>query len=161
MLKILKKIKWKKKFIKSLYSFYKKYTVENYFLINTSIYKISLENSLPNRQHIIGVNTKLKSYIFSTGYILAVLNIKLKYYKRSLKANSSILLSIQRLFTSDIQHIYLYRCLNFNYRQLLFLQKFYKLINPKIFYFQHKKSYNINYSPQKRIKKRIVKLLNK
>lgn len=161
MLKILKKIKQKKKFIKNLYAFYKKYTIENYFLLNTNIYTIGLGNSLPKRQHILTVNTQMKSYIYSTGYILSVLNIKLKYYKRSLKANSSIILSLQRLFMSNIKHLYIYRCLNFNYRQLLFLQKFYKLISPKIFYFQHKKSYNVNYSPKKRIKKRIVKLLNK
>ena len=161
MLKILKKKYIKKKFLEKIYFFYKKYLIENYFLKKTSLYQLSIENFVPKKQHYLKINDSLNIYIYSSGFILKKLQINLKYYKKSTKSNASTILYIQRVFFSKIKYIYFYRCLNFTIRQWIFLQKFYKLINPNIFLFQHKKSYNVNYSPKKRIKKRIVKLLNK
>jgi len=159
--KFLKKKNNRQFFFKKLTILYTKYLLDFYFIYKTTIYRSIIENNVPKRQHYLSVTKDNKSHVFSSGYVIASQSIKLKYYKRSSKSNTGLILHIQKLYKENSKYIYLYRCLNFSYRQLVFLQKYWKLVSPEILYFQHKKSYNINYSPVKSIKKRVTKLLNK
>jgi hypothetical protein len=162
MLKIiLKKRLYKKTFFSKLSNLYDKYLLDFYFLTKTTLYRTVFENFIPKRQHFVSVTNQSDRRLFSSGLVLAAQSVNLKYYKKSIKSNATLILYLQTVYRGDLKHLYLYRCLNFNYRQWLFLQKFWVLLNPEILYLQNKKSYNTNRSPIKSIKKRVVKMLSK
>lgn len=159
--KILNRRFRRKSFFINLSNLYNKYLLDFYFLYNTTLYRTIFENFIPVRQHYASITNLKNTKIFSSGFVLASQNIKLKYFKKTIRSNTGLLVYLQLIYKKNIRYLYLYRCLNFNYRQWLFLQKFWTLLTPEIFYLQIKKSYNTNYSPVKSIKKRVVKLLNK
>lgn len=162
MLKLLLKKKFKKLYFKNLINFYKKYLLENYFFNNIKLYKSTIQISLPKRQHYTTVLLDAYKRVYSTGLILSISNIKLKYYKRSHRSNTGHILFLQNTYLTAIKHLYLYYVLNFNFRQWIFFNKFLTLVNPNILILQHKKSYNTCYRPVKRLKRRVLKvLLNK
>lgn len=141
--------------------FYKKYLLEPYLLSYGTVYTASLQVCLPQRQHHTCFTTSSFKKIRSTGLILSLSDIALKYYKRSFKANTGHILFLQKIFLNSLKYLYLYYVINFNYRQWLFFQKFMLLISPQILILQHKKSYNTYYRPIKRLKRRVLSLILK
>jgi hypothetical protein len=83
-----------------------------------------------------------------------------KFYKRTHKNIISVVLLLKKKFYSILKYIYLLRIKNFNYRQFTFFNKFCELFKPSIFYFQHNQSFLAKINPKKRIKRRILRLLN-
>lgn len=152
---------YKNIFLKKLLLFYKKYMVELYFCKDSELYTSFLTVTLPNRQHYLSLYSSNESIFLNAGLVVGMAGVKLKYYKRSVKSNTSLILTLLSLAQNNLRYLYLYLCYNFTYRHWIFLQKLYLLVEPSIFFFQHSKSYNTYYRPVKRLKKKIVKILNK
>lgn len=160
-MRILFKKYYRENYYRILILFYKKYFIDLYFNKNKFIFNSHVHNTVPKRQHRIALQLNNFSKNISAGLISSKSGVTLKYYKRSLKINATIVTYIQSILNLSCKYIYLYSCYNFNFRQWIFLQKYILLINPTIFFFQQKKSHNTLYRPIKRIKKRVTKLLKK
>jgi len=83
-----------------------------------------------------------------------------KFYKKTHKNIVSVVLLLKKKFYSTLKYILLLRIKNFNYRQFVFYNKFWELFKPSIFYLQHNQSFLPIINPKKRIKRRILRLLN-
>lgn len=152
---------------KSKFYFYKKLiTVYRCFLFSSNkkllkyFYNKTLHITNPKRQLIL---TFLSSKIISktTGVILKKSNITLKYFKRTIQANAALVIYTENFFFRKNKLLYCINLKNFSKKLLLFIQKLWVIVNPSVFLFIHKYSYNQIKTPQKRIKKKIYKLLLK
>jgi len=103
-------------FFKNLLLFYKKYMVELYFYKDNKIYTSSLAVSLPNRQHYLSLYTSDEDIFLSAGLVVGMAGVKLKYYKRSVKSNTSLILALLSLADNNLRYLYLYLSYNFTYR---------------------------------------------
>lgn len=85
---------------------------------------------------------KSKAYIYSTGQLLKKKIKKIKFFKKSLKNFGHTISLLNQKFSKPIKSIYLFYCKNFNYKNYLWIKKFYSLSNPNIRYFVVSNSWN-------------------
>lgn len=126
-------------------------------------YKFLFFLTLPQRQHCMAIykwkkNSQLN---FTTGKLLINFIKRTKFYKK-LPSNLGVLtLHLKKFYLPFLTNIYLFKIKNFCKRQFNFFKKYHDTIHPDILILLHKKSYTPKWHPQKRIKKVILRLLNK
>ncbi len=121
------------------------------------------------------LNTTKRQYIFSfwdlkinkitnitTGKLLKfiVTNFN-KFLKRSIKSLSLLILHFKANNIDLFKNIYLFKISNFSKKQFDFFKKFCTLLKPNICYLVHKQSYIPRFLPKRRIKRSVLKLINK
>lgn len=147
-----------KRNIKKIYNFYKKTTLSlNLFIKNNNAFLYSIFLYLPSRQHNVCIRDSKTSKIYSAGLIIKQNKTKLKFYKRTTKVNSNIILFLQKTYGKKISQINLFFFKNFNMRSWVFFQKYLLLANPSFNWIILKKSYNTNLSSVRRIKRRVLR----
>lgn len=147
-----------KRKIKNIYYFYLKYVtslnlipkVKNKFIYSFFLY-------LPTRQHNVHIKNLNNQKVFSSGLVIKQNKTNLKFYKRTIKVNSSLLLHLQKIYSESIKDISLLYIKNFNLRNWLFMQKYMLLLEPVFHLIILKKSYNTNLSSVRRIKRRVLR----
>ena len=130
----------------------------------TCIYTTCFFLTLPKRQYIFSFwNLKNNKIInTSTGKILSKLTkSKSKFLKRDMGALPIITLNFKVNDLSLLKYIYLFSIKNFNKKQYDFFKKFCKLIQPNIYYLIHKQSYIPRFLSKRRIKRSVLKIINK
>ena len=158
--------KLKKKSLFSIVWFYKriKDQVKNFLIDYTKLYTTCFFLSSPKRQYLFSFwdlkNNKIINT--STGSLLAKLTkSKAKFFKRNADALPIITLEFKTNKLQLLKFIYLFSIKNFNKKQYDFFKKFCKLIQPHIFYLIHKQSYIPRYLSKRRIKRSVLKIINK
>lgn len=147
-------------FYKKLINMYKQFLFNNNKKLLNYFYNKGLYITHPKRQLILTFfNNKI--YTKSTGVILKTNNINLKYFKRTTQCNAALVIYIENFLLKESKLLYYIGLKNFSKKSLLFLQKLWIILNPSVFLFNHKYSYNHIKTPQKRIKRKIYKLLLK
>lgn len=151
-----------KRKLKSIYYFYYKYINNLVFIPKiTEKFIHSFFLYLPTRQHNVHIKDLKKQKVFSSGLVIKQNKTNLKFYKRTLKVNSSLILHLQKLYGDFIKFISLLYIKNFNLRNWIFLQKYMVLLNPTFHLIIFKKSYNTNLSSVRRIKRRVLRNFKK
>lgn len=160
-IKKLKLKKTKKKIIK-LYN--------NILFINASsaFYQYKVYDSfffltLPKRQQFFTIfNLKEnKQFNLSSGRFLAFFGKRAKFFKRNPKNIAGIVMQLKKSYIHLLKYIYLFYIKNCNKRQYSFFEKFIALIKPHIFFLVHKQSYIPRFLPTRRIKRKVLKIINK
>ena len=150
---------YKFKYYIVLIKFYKKYSCLTY-TTNMRPYTVSLGILQSNKQLISSMYYPLVTN-YSAGFILKKMLIELKRYKRTVAANTNIVLYLQKLFFAENKYIEFFFMRNYNLRLWSFLQKLWLLISPVIFFLLYSRSYNIVRKPTKRIKRRVLRIIQK
>ncbi len=155
-----------KKTVHELLFFYKKITssFQDLLVDFTKLYTTCFFLNLPQRQYIFSFwdlkNNKIINT--STGKILSSLTkSKSKFLKRDDGALPIITLHFKVNNLQLLKNIYLFSIKNFNKKQYDFFKKFCKLIQPNIYYLIHKQSYIPRYLSKRRIKRSVLKIINK
>lgn len=119
--------------------------------------------SLPKRQHqfTIWSFNPPKHDNFSTGKFLNMLKKNIKFYKRDSRNTATIMLQLKRAYSTTLKYIYYLRISNYNYRQFNFFTKYMELFSPLIYFFQHRQSFIPRWTPKRRIKRRVLRLISK
>lgn len=119
--------------------------------------------TLPKRQHhfVFFDLKKKKEFGFSCGSFLIKMGRKTKSFKRNHKNIMSINLHFKKLYGAFLKYIYLFLINNFNYRQYLFFKKFLTMLLPSVYYFVHRQSYIPKFLNKRRIKRRVLRKLNR
>lgn len=157
---MFKKFNNKRKYLRKLNFFYKKYifSKKNQHLIDPHINGLSIVK--PKRQiHTILFCNKI--FVYSAGLITKKVKITMKHYKKTKKVNTNIILFLQNNDMYKFKYLYFLIIKNFTYSIWNFMEKLWTLTNCNVFFFIHKQTYNWYKRPIKRIKKKIVKLLKK
>lgn len=153
--------------------FYKKFLARNYLNINNAValhllnkkilYNSNIYLNLPKRQQFFNFfNIKTNKFFgFSAGVFLIKMGRNQKFFKRNNKNIMSITLQLKKEYLYYFKKIYLFFIRNFNYRQYCLFKKILNLISPSIYYFIHYKSFMPKFLNKKRIKRRVLKKLNK
>lgn len=102
---------------------------------------------------------KGKFFIYSNGQLLKNKIKKIKFFKKSLKNFGYIINLLNRKFSNPIKFIYLFYCKNFNFKNYLWIKKFYFLLDPQIEYFIISGSWNYIKKKRGRIKRKVLKKL--
>ena len=160
MWKIIKKYNEKFLYIKKLKIFYYYNIFNNKIYSITDQYNNNLYISKPLRQIYITIYSK-KMHTYSAGLIAKYINITLKFYKKTKKVNTNIILFLQNILENKASNFYYVTFKNFTFSIWNFLEKLWTLTSCQIFFLFHKQSYNSYKRPVKRLKKKIVKLLKK
>lgn len=127
-----------------------------------SFYKTSFYVTLPKRQqHFLIYNLETaKTTIFSAGQFLSVFGRRAKFFKRHPKNIAGITLQLKNSYDTILNRLYFFSLKNFNLRQYKFFVKFTDIMKPSVLYFFHKASYIPRFLPKRRIKRRILRMLN-
>lgn len=153
--------------------FYKKFLIRHYlefsYLINKKArdnknkYNSSIFLSLPKRQQFFNfLNIKTKKFTgFSAGIFLLKMGRNQKFFKRNPKNIMTITLQLKKEYLFFFKKIYLFYIKNFNFRQYCLYQKILSLISPKIYYLIHHQSFMPKFLKKKRIKRRVLKMLQR
>jgi hypothetical protein len=138
------------------YLFQKTKNIENF-------YKTCFFLTLPKRQQFFTIHFLEKSIdkTFGAGYFLGQIGLKAKFFKRSVKNITGLVMHLKKIYIKDLKYIYMYNIKNYTYRQYLFFNKMLTLIEPNIHYLVHKQSYIPRFLRKRRIKRRVLKLISK
>lgn len=119
--------------------------------------------SLPKRQQFFFIlNIKENKQInLSSGRFLTFFGKRAKFFKRNPKNIAGIVMQLKKSYLYLLKYIYLFYIKNCNKRQYLFFDKFYSLIKPNIYFLVHKQSYIPRFLPTRRIKRRVLRIINK
>jgi hypothetical protein len=145
---------------------YKKFSLKiNKILLNfTDIYTTCFFLNTPKRQYIFCFwDLKLNKIVNTTTGKLLKLIVKNfnKFLKRSIKSLPLLILHFKANDFYLFKNIYLFKLKNFNKKQFDFFKKFCILLKPNVHYLVHKQSYIPRFLPKRRIKRSVLKLINK
>lgn len=157
---------------KRVLKFNRKLFISNYLNLRKSfkqfvnvknLYDLCFFLTLPKRQQFFSFFffKKNKFFTYSANYFLQKFSIKAKFYKRSSKNITSLVMHFKKIFKKELKFIYIFNIKNFSYRQYFFLSKIMELINPHIYYLIHKQSFIPRFLPKRRIKRKILRILSK
>jgi hypothetical protein len=105
--------------------------------------------------------TSKKLYNFSTGQLLTKKIEKIKFFKKSIQNINYSISCLNRKFRKSVTSIYLLYCKNYNYKNYLWLKKFFTLNKPRTEYVVLTHSWNYITKKKRRIKRKILKRLKK
>ena len=153
MLYMFKKFYSKRNYVKKLNYIYNRYlySIKKKHIEDPYIYGLNI--SKPKRQINIALFND-KFFTYSAGFIIKKIKITLKYFKKTKKANTNIILFLQNNDYYRLKYLYCLIIKNFTNSIWNFLEKLWILTNCSIFFFIHKQSYNHYKRPVKRIKKK-------
>lgn len=97
--------------------------------------------------------------LFTTGVILKTQMRHFKFFKKSIFNINPLVMVIRFSFVSFFKKMYAVECLNYSKKQFLFFKKFMGSIKTEVKYMLFKKTWVYTTKPVKRIKRRVVKLL--
>lgn len=126
-------------------------------------YNVSFTLSLPQKQqyyNIFEYKTNKRSN-FSVGLFLSKFGKRGRFFKRTARNIPGVVLNFKKNYKKLIQYIFIFFIKNFSYRQFLFFKKFNEILKPNIYYLWHKQSYIPRFLPKRRIKRRVLHLLEK
>jgi hypothetical protein len=107
----------------------KKYFLDFFFLL------------VKKKMHRYLVFNKLKLYNISNGQILNYKNKKtIKFFKKSNKSISASISLLNKKFKKKLKKVFFFYCRNYNYKNYLWVKKYFYLIKPIIYYFMVTKS---------------------
>lgn len=158
------KIKKQRQKIKKLYGKSKNiYSKSHSYQSIIKYYDSCFFLTLPKKQQFFSIFylKTCKFYSYSLGQILGKFSIKAKYFKKSYKNIASLMIYLKRYYFKILKKIYLFNIKNYNFRQYLFLFKMLKLIKPKIYYLVHRQSYIPRFLPKRRIKRSVLRIINR
>ncbi len=137
--------------------------IHNKITRDSSYYNSTVFFTLPKRQQFFTFfNLKTNKQLgFSTGVFLAKMGRKQKFFKRNPKNIMTLTLQLKKDYSFFFKKIYIYFIRNFNYRQYCLYKKIMDLITPKVFYFMHHQSFMPKFLKKKRIKRRVLKNLQR
>lgn len=143
---------------KKILFYSKKSATANYKLYDSFFFL-----TLPKRQQFFFIyNTNLNKQInLSSGRFLAFFGKRAKFFKRNPKNIAGIVMQLKKSYLYLLKYIYLFYIKNCNKRQYLFFDKFNTLIKPNIFFLIHKQSYIPRFLPIRRVKRRVLRIINK
>lgn len=126
-------------------------------------YNVSFTLTLPKKQQYYNIfeYATNKRYNFGVGVFLSKFGKRGRFFKRTAKNIPGVVLNFKRNYKKLIQYIFIFFIKNFSYRQFLFFKKFNEMIKPNIYYLWHKQSYIPRFLPKRRIKRRVLHLLEK
>lgn len=161
---------YKKKFINknkfSILILYKKFSLKiNKVLLDfTNIYTTCFFLNTPKRQYTFSFwdlkNNKITN--ITTGKLLKFIVTHFnKFLKRSIKSLSLLILHFKANDFELFKYIYLFKINNFNKKQFDFFKRFCVLLKPNIHYLVHKQSYIPRILSKRRIKRSVLKLINR
>ncbi len=132
------------------------------FYTDLNFYFTNFYVTLPKRQqHFLIYDLKqTKTIVFSSGQFLSIFGRRAKFFKRNPKNIAGLTLQLKNSYEDLLSRIYFFSLKNFNYRQYSFFWKFTDILKPRILYFLHKMSYIPRFLPKRRIKRRVLRLLN-
>lgn len=137
---------------------FRKTFFESYLFFNSNFHI-----TLPKRQQyftFFKLNTS-KTTNFSAGRYLLTMGYKSKFFKRQPKNALTIILQLKRNFQNLLRLIYMFSLRNFNHRQFTFFKKFNVIVKPEIKYLIHKRSFIPRFLPKRRIRRRVLRIINK
>jgi len=118
-------------------------------------------NFINKKQMYFRFLTKKKMYSFSMGQLLKKKIEKIKFFKKSIQNLNYSIGCLNRKFRKPISSIYLLYCKNFNFKNYLWLKKFFLLNKPQTEYIIFTHSWNYITKKKRRIKRKIFKRLLK
>lgn len=136
------------------YSFWYRYFQEQPIRLS---YIITL--SMPKRQqylYLYTISKVIKGFGYSLGYVFRNQLRQLKFYKRTLRSIGSFIAYLKKFILKKNLYCYSIFIKNFQYRQYLFLKKFYLALLPLISFLICSKSYFIKKKYQRRIKRTVL-----
>lgn len=83
----------------------------------------------------------------------------MKFYKRSLKLISSFVFFLKKVFFKGTNKFYYIYITNFNYRQYVFLTKFFTTVKPVVYALSLSKGYYLKKKYRRRIKRSVLHLV--
>ena len=102
-----------------------------------------------------------KKYNYTNGQLLKKKIQKIKFFKKSKKCFSLCINILNKKTYKLLKYINTFYCKNFNYKNYVWIKKFFTLIKPNIEYFVTTQSWNFITKKKKRIKKKIYRNLLK
>lgn len=102
-----------------------------------------------------------KKYTYSNGQLLKNKIQKIKFFKKSQKCFGLCINILYKKSHKLLKSISVFYCKNFNYKNYIWIKKFFTLIKPSIDYFITSQSWNFIMKKKKRIKKKIYRNLIK
>lgn len=151
-------------FLKKLLNVYK---FQKYYLVNHAFddhnFSSNFILTLPQRQQCFSFYNLVKKeqLTFTCGKFLNKFYTPAKFYKRSIKNIGGITMTLKKQYIHVLKRFYLVKILNFNYKQWLFWDKLDDTIHPSVKFFLHKKSYIPRWQGKRRIKRVVLRMLNK
>ena len=98
----------------------------------------------------------------SNGQLINQKKIKIiKFFKKSNKSFGNSLNLLNKKFKYRFKKIFLFYCRNYNYKNYLWIKKFFYLLKPTFVFSIFTKSWSNVYKYRRRIKKKILKNLTK
>lgn len=126
------------------------YFFENIFRISTSFKQLFFT--------LFNLSTTFYK-MFSAGVILKTQARQFKFFKKSIFSINPLVMTIRFAFVPFFRKLYLIECLNYSKKQFLFLKKFMNSIKTELKYMVFRKTWEYTTKPVKRIKRRVVKML--
>lgn len=102
-----------------------------------------------------------KIYIYSSGQLMGNKIKRFKFFKKSTNSHGYTISILNKKLIDNFKSINIFYCKNFNYKNYIWIKKFYFLYKPKINFFLMSSSWNYITKNKKRIKRRVYKKLLK
>lgn len=158
-----KKRRIKKQIARVVYRYLLVKTRLTYNFVNKDFYTTNFHVTLPKRQQHFVIQSFItkKPEIFSCGKFLNTFGKRSKYFKRDPRNVAALTLQLKSTHAEVLSKLYLFTLRNFNKRQYEFFFKFIDMLKPSVCYFLHKQSYIPRFLPRRRIKRVILRKLQK
>jgi hypothetical protein len=115
------------------------------------------------KMHRYMIHNKNKLYNISNGQILNYKKKKkiVKFFKKSNKSISGSINLLNKKFKKKLKSIFFFYCKNYNYKNYLWIKKYFYLLKPDLNFCVFTKGWSNVYKYRRRIKKKILKNLIK
>ncbi len=120
-----------------------------------------LSVSVHKKLHYFNFFFKNKLYNFSNGQILGKKTKLTKFFKKSRKSFGASINFLNKKVKKNLNKIFFFYCKNFNYKNYLWIQKFFFLTQPSIIYAIFTRGWAYTHKCRRRIKKKILRNLIK
>ncbi len=129
----------------------------------TKTYNYNLMLNQPKRQQLFYFyNLKqIKGFSYSVGMLFSERLQGMKFYKRSVRNIVPLVAFLAKTLFKKKKKIYFLYIVNFNYKQYLFLKKFYHFVSPQVELLSISKAYYLKKKYKRRIKRSVLHLLKK
>lgn len=152
----------------------KKSMENNYFYLSKLYTHINSEKSkernfkllyfsifVHKKLHYFNFFYKNKLYNYSNGQILQKKTKSTKFFKKSRKSFGASINFLNKKLNKSLNKIFFFYCKNFNYKNYLWIQKLFYLIEPTVIYAIFTRGWAYTHKYRRRIKKKILRNLIK